>query len=177
MGVIKLFNDEKIKAVVRKHWFILLRDSFGLIVLYITPFIIYWYFYDNALTPEILTEKIYKNHSPSIFVFAISAWTLVAWVKLFAIWIDYYLDVWFITNKRIVDIEQKGFFRREISTFRMERIQDVTIEVSGIVQTLLDIGNIHVQTAGESQEFIIKGIGNPKRVKDIIVRQSDKVVR
>jgi len=175
--MIKLSQDERIRAVVRKHWLVLLRDSFGLIVFYIIPFIVYWYFFDNTITPKILVEQIYTNPSLSVLIFAVSAWTLIVWVKLFAIWIDYYLDVWFITNKRIVDIEQKGFFRREISTFRMERIQDVTVEVSGIIQTLLDIGNIHVQTAGESQEFIIKGIGHPKKIKEIIMRQSDKVVK
>lgn len=175
--MIHLSKNERVEAVIRKHWLILLRDSFGLIVIYIIPFIIYWYFFDSAVTIDFLVDKIYLNPAPSVLVFTASVWTLLAWVKLFGIWTDYYLDVWFITNKRIIDIEQKGFFNRDISTFRMERIQDVTVEIRGIIATLFDLGNIHVQTAGESQEFIIKGIGRPKYVKDIIMRQTDKVVR
>lgn len=175
--MIHLLKDERVEAVIRKHWLVLLGDSIGLIILYVIPFIIYWYFFDSAVTIDFLIDKIYFNPSPSVLVFAVSAWTLLAWAKLFAIWTDYYLDVWFITNRRIIDIEQRGFFNRNVSTFRMERIQDVTVEIKGIVATLLNFGNIHVQTAGESQEFIIKGIGRPKYVKDIIMHQTDKVVR
>ena len=174
--MIHLSKNEKVEAVIRKHWLVLLGDSIGLIIIYVVPFIIYWYFFDSTITMDFLIDKIYFNPSPSILVFAVSAWTLLAWAKLFAIWTDYYLDVWFITNRRIIDIEQKGFFHRDVSTFRMERIQDVTVEIRGIIATLLNFGDIHVQTAGESQEFIIKGIGRPKHVKDIIMRQTDKFV-
>jgi membrane protein YdbS with pleckstrin-like domain len=167
MSIINLSQDEKIEKVVRKHWLVLLLDSFGLIILYIAPFIVYWYF----------VEKFYTNQSPSVLIFIVSIWTLFAWIKLFAIWTDYYLDIWIITNKRIVDIEQKGFFNRDISTFRMERIQDVTVAINGIIATLLDFGDIHVQTAGESQKFIIKGIAHPKQIKELIMRTSDNVVR
>ena len=52
MSIFTLSKDEKIIAVIRKHWFILLRDSFGLIVIYIVPFIAYWYFFDNTITPK-----------------------------------------------------------------------------------------------------------------------------
>lgn len=175
--MIRLLKSERVEAVIRKHWLVLLGDSIGLIIIYIIPFIIYWYFFDSAITIDFFIDQIYYNPTPSVLVFAVSAWTLLAWAKLFSIWTDYYLDVWFITNRRIVDIEQKGFFNRDVSTFRMERIQDVTVEINGIIATLLNFGNIHVQTAGESQEFIIKGIARPKHVKDIIMRQSDRAVR
>ena len=176
MSIINLSPDEKIEITLRKHYFVLLRNIFGLIILYIAPFIIYFYFFDNTIIAKFFYNKIYANQSISVTIFAISIWTLIIWVKLFAIWTDYYLDVWFITNKRIIDIEQKGFFRREISTFRMERIQDITIEIKGLLQTFLDFGDIHVQTAGESQEFIIRGIGHPKQIKEMIMRQSDIIL-
>ncbi|MDP6387725.1 MAG: PH domain-containing protein [Candidatus Pacebacteria bacterium] len=175
--MIHLSKDERVEKVIRKHWLILFGDSIGLIILYIIPFLIYWYLFDSTITVDFLIDKIYFHPSPSILVFTVSAWTLLAWAKLFAIWTDYYLDMWLITNKRIVDIEQKGFFNRDISTFRMERIQDITVEIKGVIATLLNFGNIHVQTAGESQEFIIKGIGRPKYVKEIIMRQADKVAK
>jgi len=55
----------------------------------------------------------------------------------------------------------------------MERIQDVTYEVEGIVATILGFGDVHVQTAGESDEFLIKGISNPERVKKKILGHID----
>ena len=59
----------------------------------------------------------------------------------------------------------------------MERIQDVSINIKGIIATFLDFGDIHAQTAGESQKFIIKGIRRPKQIKEIIMKLSDKVIK
>ena len=58
----------------------------------------------------------------------------------------------------------------------MERIQDITIDIHGIIPTLLDFGDIHVQTAGDSQEFVMKGAPNPRRLKELILKESDKYV-
>lgn len=173
--MIHLDKNESIEEVIRKHWFILLRDSIGIIAIFIIPFFIYRYFAGTEIGFGFI-EDIYFDPKPSTLVFAASAWGLITWTKLLAIWTDYYLDVWFITNKRIIDVEQKGFFHREVSTFRMERIQDITVEIRGIIPTFLNFGDIHVQTAGQSQEFIIKGIPRPKYVKEVILRQADKVV-
>jgi len=96
-------------------------------------------------------------------------------MRAIGIWTDYYLDVWTVTDKRIIDQEQQGLFHRRTSVFRIERIQDVTIEVRGIVATLLNFGDIHVQTAGEAQEFIMYGIAHPKYVREIILEQLDRV--
>jgi hypothetical protein len=173
--MIQIDKDERVESVIRKHWFILFRDSIGIGALFFIPFFIYQYFAGADIGLRFIND-IYLNTRPSLLVFAGSAWGLVIWAKLFAIWTDYYLDVWFITNKRVIDVEQKGFFHREVSTFRMDKIQDVTVEVKGIIATLLSFGNIHVQTAGESQEFVIKGIPHPKNVKDAILRLSDKTI-
>jgi hypothetical protein len=173
--MIQMDNNERVEIVVRKHWFILFRDSIGVAVLFFIPLLIYQYF-AGAEIGLYFIQDIYFDPKPSLLVFAGSAWGIIMWAKLFAIWTDYYLDVWLITSKRVIDIEQKGFFHREVSTFRIERIQDITVEVKGIIATLFNFGNIHVQTAGESQEFIIKGIPRPKEVKEVILKLSDKTV-
>jgi uncharacterized membrane protein YdbT with pleckstrin-like domain len=172
---ISLNPDEEIQHVVRKHWFILLRDTFSILVLLALPFFLYSFIAGReiSLGPQM---SFLIDFSPSVLTFAGALWVLLLWAKLFGVWTDYYLDTWIITNKRVIDIEQFGFFRRQISSFRMERIQDVTIEIKGIIATLLHFGDIHVQTAGEGQEFIIRGIPHPEMVKDTIREYSDIVV-
>jgi uncharacterized membrane protein YdbT with pleckstrin-like domain len=96
-------------------------------------------------------------------------------MKLFAVWTDYYLDIWIVTNRKLVSIDQIGLFNREISTLRMERIQDVTFSINGIVATLLNFGDIHVQTAAEEREFVMRGIAHPDRVKRLILTHIDSV--
>jgi len=81
-----------------------------------------------------------------------------------------------LTNKRVVDIEQKGMFSREVSTLRLDRIQDITVGVHGLIQTFLNFGEIHVQTAGQEREFVVRGLKNPHKLKNAIRTQHDKVL-
>ncbi len=88
----------------------------------------------------------------------------------FRAWLDYYLDIWIITSERIVNIEQKNLFARKISAFRLNRVQDVTADVKGVLPTLFHYGDVHIQTAGAKQEFIFKQIGDPYTITKIIIK-------
>jgi len=90
---------------------------------------------------------------------------LILWVVAFVIWTDHYLDVWVITNKNLIDVEQQGIFHREISTTRLSKIQDVSSEVRGIFQTFLNFGDLTIQTAGIHHKFKISGIVDPVTVR------------
>ncbi|MEY2702541.1 MAG: hypothetical protein RLY43_1174, partial [Bacteroidota bacterium] len=101
-----------------------------------------------------------------LFLFLYVNWILILWVISFFIWTDYYLDVWIITNKNLIDVEQIGVFHREISTTRLARIQDINSEVKGLFQTFLNFGNLSIQTAGSDMVFKIVGIDNPIQVRE-----------
>ena len=68
------------------------------------------------------------------------------------------------------DIKQRRYFSREVSSLFLSRVQDVTTDVNGILSSLLDIGDITVQSAGEEREFIMHGISKPERMRDLILR-------
>lgn len=104
--------------------------------------------------------------------FLLSIYILTLMLFLFIIWADYYLDIWIITSKRIIDIEQRGLFDRSISEFSLANVQDVTIEISGVVQTLLKFGNLHVQTASENN-FVIKDAPHLYEAKDFILKYAE----
>ena len=166
-----MFNLHKNETVLlsrRKHWFILFGELSGISLLAMTPFVLYPFLTGYEFFIGSYSITIYLTGVWATFLG--SAWLLIFWMRGMGIWTDYYLDIWIITNKRIVDNEQKGFFHRETSILRLEKIQDVTIETQGIIPTLLNFGDIHVQTAGEEQEFIMHGIASPKRVREIIVQ-------
>ena len=172
--MIELQPDEHIILEARGHWFIIALEILGYLVLLALPYILYPYIHDVELSlPQ--GSRFSLAIDPAFGVFISGAWTLVIWMRVVGAWTDYYLDVWTITNKRVLDIEQKGMFHRKTSIFRIERIQDVTIEVKGIIATLLNYGDIHVQTAGEGQEFIMRDIARPKHVRQVILKQHDRV--
>ena len=166
--MINLASDEKLIFVVRKHWLVLARRVFFLDLFIFVPFLaafIYVIGVRNFI--QIPGEGI------SLFVLITAVWLLGLWATFFIIWTDYYLDMLVLTAKRLMHIEQKGLFSREVSTLQLNKIQDITTEVHGIIQTLLKFGEIHIQTAGQEREFVVKDIPQPYKVRDTILRETE----
>jgi uncharacterized membrane protein YdbT with pleckstrin-like domain len=99
-----------------------------------------------------------------LYVLGASIFFLYAWLFLFQSFIDYYLDIYIITTHRIIDIEQHGLFGRTTSELLLDRIQDVSSEVKGFTHTVLDYGNVEVQTAGEQEHFVFVNVPHPTHV-------------
>lgn len=167
---IQLEADEKIIIQTRRHWFILAAKMLGpLLAVLIPPFVWLWII---VHPPQILPYTLSEYNT--IFIYFYSIWLLMQWVSLFTIWTNYYLDVITLTDRRVILMDQKGFFYRNIASFRLERMQDMHIEINGVIATFLDFGTIHVDTAGHSnQEFHVTGLPHPRELKASILTASD----
>jgi hypothetical protein len=159
--------NEQIIKVVRRDFFILFKKLILLILLIILPFLFLAFLIYTQ--PGLLTGDI----SYPLIIISLSAYYLFAWLFFFFSFIDYYLDVWIITSERIIAIEQKGFFSRTISEQRLYRIQDVTSDLKGILPTILNYGNVHVQTAAEIERFIFSQVPDPEGVRSIIIKLAE----
>ena len=166
--MLELAEGEKVVYEIRRHWYVLVVESITLALFLFIPWLV---FLGLDVVGVSLTAK-----EIAFFAFVVLTWFFVSWLSFMVIWTNYYLDVWIVTNMRIIDIEQYSLFSRDVSEFRLDRIQDVTIEVKGILPTLLRFGNVDVQTAGETYEFQIKSVPNPYEVRDIIIREHDRAV-
>ena len=92
----------------------------------------------------------------------------------FMIWTNYYLDLWIITDRRIIYVDQKSFFNRNVSMFRLERLQDIEIKTVGLLQTFLNYGSLSAQTAGSTESnFDSTGLPDPRGLQAIIQRAMD----
>ncbi|OGZ98823.1 MAG: hypothetical protein A3C07_00620 [Candidatus Sungbacteria bacterium RIFCSPHIGHO2_02_FULL_47_11] len=162
--MLQLRDNEKILLVIRKHWFIIASEFVVFVVLLAVPIVF-------LITTPFLVTRL--NLNPTIvnpFVnFSLSLYILVPLAYFFLMWMDYYLDMWVITNERLIDIEQRGLFNREVSEIPLNRIQDVTIQETGIIETLLHFGTIKIQTAGE-REFEICFVPRLDEAKDTILK-------
>jgi hypothetical protein len=115
--------------------------------------------------------------APSTIMFLSAFWLLIIWFRLFSIWTSYYLDKWVITNKRIVTINQVDFFNRDVSNFRIDKIQDIETKVVGLLETFIDYGDITIQTAGELGDFTMVDVPSPAKLKELITHQQDVVAK
>lgn len=153
---------EEIIKILHRHWFDITK-RFVIIFLMAIILLASLSFFP-AFFPALQDESYYKA-----FIFFESIFAIFIWIFAFFIWIDYYFDIWIITSEKIVNVEQKGLFIRSLSELKFERIQDVTVEVTGILPTMLNYGDVYIQTAGEKERFIFRRISEPYSIKDLIM--------
>ncbi len=154
-------KEEKVFLLIRKHWFNYVPFAgIGLIM----------------IIPAILGIYYFFVYSQSIDgLLGISFIMLMSMYLLFAIglqlygFVSYYLDVYIVTDRRIVDIDQAGFFHRQISELHLHQVQDVNARINGIFPTLLHFGDVLIQTAGERENFQFLSIPNPYLVAKRII--------
>jgi len=170
MNVYRLPNrlpGEKVLKKMRKHFIvffirillfiliIFLSTTFGFIMMILFPYLIYQPLYYAAI------------------VLSISVYALFLWLFFFFSFVDYYLDVYIITNERIINIRQQGFFSRTISEQRLYRIQDITSEAKGVLPTIFKYGNVYIQTAAEVERFVFEQIPGADHVRDYIIKLAE----
>lgn len=167
---IKLEDDERILTQVRKHWFVISVQLLSLTIVALLPLLAYLILREASSTFENINEYT------AVLISLYTIWLLVMWMALFTVWTNYYLDVWTITTKRIIAVNQHGFFFRDTASFRLDRLQDTNISVNGIIATLLDFGSIEIHTAHEEKIFKAHNLPRPGELKSIILSATDKLL-
>lgn len=160
--------DEKLVYFLRRHPITLFSLFIGYVLLIITP--IFSWSYLLRFQPELLQDEV----SRTIILLGGSIFFLFAWLFLFQAFLDYYLDTWIVTTRRILNIEQTGLFGRTVSELRLYRIQDVTATVNGIMGTFFNYGEVEIQTAGEHTRFLFEQIPGPNMIAKTILELSEK---
>ncbi|MFH0814941.1 MAG: hypothetical protein V1902_02595 [Candidatus Falkowbacteria bacterium] len=148
--------NEFIILFLRRHWIEVAKIIVVTIGLCALPLVVYI----ATLSYISAISEVFA----AIFTLGGSAFYLFVILYTFSSFIDYYLDVWIVTNQRIINIEQKGLFDRVISEKELGRMQDITSTVEGFCGTIFHYGNVQVQTAGEEQHFLFKNIPYPEEV-------------
>jgi len=162
--MLSLDPGENLILEVHRHWYVLAAQALVMFVLAIAPLV-----FSSVISRFAPVHLSLPAEEASLKIFFYCLWLLILWVSFFVIWTNYYLDVWYVTDKRIISIDQVGVFHRKVSNIRFDSILDVSIEMRGAVQTLLKFGDIHIKTAIEQdKDFLMKNASNPDRVRKVI---------
>jgi|GEM_PF-328718 len=73
-----------------------------------------------------------------------------------------------ITDERIIDIDFYSLIYKQMDYAKLDKIQDISSRTGGVVYSLLDVGNIFVQTASEVPEFVFENISHPSKVTKLL---------
>jgi hypothetical protein len=172
LNKLSLEPGEEILKVVRKHWLIIVTQLVGAAMTAVIPLILLGFFIE---LPRFVggTAISTEGHVPLIS-FAVATWLLLSTLSAFVVWTHYYLDLWVITDRRIIAVEQIHFFNRNVAIFRLERMQDIEFTIRGLIQTFFNFGTLTAQTAGHVEaNFKSTGMPNPDELQNIIQKAMD----
>lgn len=133
-------------------------------------------FIANLLWPILLTSMSLSlfviAYSFSVFVQVISVFILLSAIVLFIkFWLDFNFDTLFITNFRII-IQDHQLFGATVNALRYESIMNIIPDNRGLLQWLLQMGRVEIETAAELQKpAIFKNIRQPHVVARTIEHQ------
>ncbi len=147
----------------RKHWTVLLRQTrnwlLGLVVL--TGVFVFL-----ALNPglQVLPSGGYILGGLMALVICLGG----LWWE----WEDWRNDTYAVTDTQIVDAERLPLGLREKSTTApLDQVQDIKIEVPNIWATMLNYGDLKIETAGKGGQMVFHSIRNPKGASEEIFRR------
>lgn len=169
--MITLEQDEDVIIREYRHWFVFLTHVLGFAVLAMAPIVLAFIY--TSLGGNAITFSIPGN-IPLLITFGSTVWYLTLWVAFFIQWTTFFLDTVIVTNKRVIYVNQEGLFARSVSTSSIDRIQDVTVRVEGLIPTFFNFGTVVIQTAAEQEKFTIHGIANPDEIKESVLEARRK---
>lgn len=151
--------NENVILMVRRHPASFYVQYLMIIVFLLLPFI--FLFGLNGLGLE----------GTSIGSLVISSF-IIFWLLAFTIAVDTFLK-WFysvniVTDQRIVDVDFHNVLFHKVSEAQLEKIEDVTHNVDGILGSLFDYGSVYIQTAGTRNEIEFEQIPRPRDVQDVL---------
>lgn len=170
-----LHRGERVILVIRKHPLILVGALIPFAILDYVPYLLPHLARFLELAGEggaIPWVELLSFSNPWV-AFFVGVYWLFVWMGAFGVLTNHFLDQWIITTERVVDIDQKDFWRREVSSVLLTHVQDVETEISGLFHTLFGFGTVSVESAGaEKDRTKMHGLARPKYIRDLILKEA-----
>ena len=138
-------DGEELLFVFRRH-IIAMRKGFYLLLI---PFAI------SAIPPLIWQNNL------ELFLLPIAG--LILGLVLFSYhYLMWYFTVYIVTDQRIRQITQRGFFGKDVVELRLSKIQNISYNVPGFSGEMFDFGTIVIQTF--VGDLVIHNVGHPDQI-------------
>lgn len=144
---------EEVVYFLRKHWYFFLFLSMMAVFVVLVWFLVLFLFNYYLHSVFVILQ------GPIIIITGI--FLLLLTLFFLASWMTYYFDIVILTNRRIIEIEQKKLFERSIIEVEIVHVEDVSVEVKGLIATFFGYGTISIQTAGTKPNLVLDHIPYP----------------
>lgn len=150
---------EQTRLVSRRHWVALFWPTFWLVIFTILPIGVYY----------VLQYLNWYLSIKDIFWFLAIIYYFFLWCALFYNLMLYFLNIIIVSNKRVINNQQLGFFQYQTSELEIQKIQDVQAKVEGFWAAILHFGDLEIQTAGTQNKFYFYTLPSPEKIKQLII--------
>ncbi|MEK7617744.1 MAG: PH domain-containing protein [Patescibacteria group bacterium] len=146
-----LQTDEKLLKIERQAEIILVKPVLIVFILIYAP----WAF--------LIKYELHARFSRLLIT-----WTFL--VILYAVYkfILWLINVYLITNKRLIAVIYKSLINKTVLETPIERIHNISAQTKGLAHSLLKIGDVTVQVASLTQPMVLKNLKNPEDIKDFL---------
>ena len=145
---------EEVVICERRHWYTIIKWIGLPILLTLISSLIAWVVTQLLSPPSSLRLVLYW------LVILAPALTWTVWKAL-----DWENDRYIVTDKRVIHIERIYLTREKRDEAPVAMIQDVSVEMKGLMTHLLYFGDVTIQTAGTLGTIRFKGIPKPRKAQ------------
>ena len=119
--------------------------------------------------PSILSLLPGINSVPAQYqIVGVLIWYAITITFTLQSFMKWFFDVLIVTDERIIDVDYYDLISKEITDASLDKIQDVTYKVSGVAKTIIDYGDVLVQTASEIPNIDFVAVPKPAIVVKIL---------
>jgi len=160
--LLRLRYEQADRLVWRKHWiFLLQRIWVPLLAALLISAV--WIMGSLSLWPN--------PFGPSLLLVLLVLWIAV-WLWLLWEVEDWRNDEYVVTNEAVIDVQKKPlFFDEVVRRAGLERIENVSIEIHGVLPNLLNYGNVLIQTAGATGAITFENVPHPGDIQAEVFRR------
>lgn len=145
--------DEEIRLVVRRH-----------------PIVFFWPLLQSTIALAFIVLTLIFWGLSDIFYIITTVLILIIFSLIFKISFIYSNSFCLVTNQRVINVDQRGFFNRVITETDYAKIQEVTNSTAGMIGTTFNIGEINILTAGKESQLTIRNIPDPYSIQQEITK-------
>ena len=121
------------------------------------------------IAPSFFDSYSFLPFLPRGFHFVASLlWYLVTAAFILENFLSWFFNVYIVTDERIIDVDFHNLIYREISETKIDKIQDVTFSMGGVMSAFFNYGNVVIQTAGTVPNFDFQAVPEPSTVVKIL---------
>jgi membrane protein YdbS with pleckstrin-like domain len=159
--------DEHIEFLLRRHpitnvyWIVAGSIAFILPVAAI--------FLDQALGFNFVLSV-----NPKVVVTVLVFYYMLVFIYFIENFLDWYFNVDIVTNQHVVDIRFSSLLARDIIEIGLEDIESLSVKTGGILDSLLDYGDIYMMTAAERNNIEFMDVHRPDYIVDNIQELIEK---